>query len=147
MASQSSKTGPSGFENRKYNPLCGVDEEAISDMVNEELDIDSDDKTDLEIVGEIVSEKSSNEKSESESELAGLSGFNFSHYHHIQTSCGPIQIPMQWILELLPWGSEGLEHESDHHLHTSHNKKLFSLHRFPVKVKKKKVKISLLQAM
>jgi hypothetical protein len=45
-----------------------VNEEAISDTVNEELNIDSDDKMDLEIEGETVSEKSSNEKSESESE-------------------------------------------------------------------------------
>jgi hypothetical protein len=67
MASRSGKPGPSGFRKRKYNPLCD-DEEAISDMVNEERDIDSDDEVDLEIEGETVSEELSNEKSESESE-------------------------------------------------------------------------------
>jgi hypothetical protein len=48
--------------------VCGADEESISDMVTEELDIDPDDEMDLEIEGETASEESSNEKSESESE-------------------------------------------------------------------------------
>jgi hypothetical protein len=45
-----------------------MDEEAISDTVNEELSIDSDDEMDFEIEGETGSEESSNKKSESESE-------------------------------------------------------------------------------
>jgi hypothetical protein len=51
---------PSGLKKRIYNPLCDVYEESISDMLNEELDIDSDDEMDLEIEGETVSEESSN---------------------------------------------------------------------------------------
>jgi uncharacterized protein YgiM (DUF1202 family) len=52
-----------------------MDEEAISDTVNEELHIDSDDEMELEIDGETGSEESSNEKSdsESESEISGTS--------------------------------------------------------------------------
>lgn len=42
MTSHSNKPGPSRFKKQKYNPLCDEDEEAISDMVNEEIDIDSD---------------------------------------------------------------------------------------------------------
>jgi hypothetical protein len=49
MVSCSSKPGPSGFKKRKYNPLCDEDEEGISVMVNEELNIDSDDEMDLKI--------------------------------------------------------------------------------------------------
>jgi hypothetical protein len=44
MASRSGKPGPSGFKKRKYNPLCDEDEDAISDMVNEDRYIDSDEK-------------------------------------------------------------------------------------------------------
>jgi hypothetical protein len=59
MASHYIKPGPSCFKKRKYNPFYDEDEEAISDMVNEESDIDSDDEMDLEIVGETVSEEPS----------------------------------------------------------------------------------------
>jgi hypothetical protein len=38
----SSEPRPSGLIKRIYNSLCDVDEESISDMINEELDIDSD---------------------------------------------------------------------------------------------------------
>jgi hypothetical protein len=67
-ASCFSKPGPCGYRKQKYNPLCDTDEEAIGVMVNEELDIDSDDEMNLEIKGETVTEKSSNKKSESENE-------------------------------------------------------------------------------
>jgi hypothetical protein len=73
MVSLSRKPGPSGFKKLKHNPLCDVDEEAISDMVNEELDTDSDGEMDLEIEGETVGEESSNKKSESENETSGVS--------------------------------------------------------------------------
>jgi hypothetical protein len=49
MALRSSKPGPSGFKKWKHNPLCDADEEYVSDMLNEELDIDSDDEMELEI--------------------------------------------------------------------------------------------------
>jgi hypothetical protein len=49
MALRSSKPGPSGFKKRKYNPLFDADKETISDMLREELDIDSDDEMELEI--------------------------------------------------------------------------------------------------
>jgi hypothetical protein len=45
-----------------------VDEESISDMLNEELDIDSGDELDLEIEGETASEEPSNRMLESESD-------------------------------------------------------------------------------
>jgi hypothetical protein len=41
MVSNSSKPGPSGFEKREHNPWGDADEESISDMLNEELNIDS----------------------------------------------------------------------------------------------------------
>jgi hypothetical protein len=67
MASGSSKPSPSGLEKRKCNPLCDEEEGATGAMVNE-VDIYTDDKTDLETGGEIASEESSSEQSESESE-------------------------------------------------------------------------------
>jgi hypothetical protein len=69
MFSLLSEPRPSGFIKRINNSLCDVDEESISDMLNEELDIYSDDEMNLEIEGETVSEESINEKSESESEI------------------------------------------------------------------------------
>jgi hypothetical protein len=39
MASRSSRLGPSGFKKQKYNLVFDVDEEPISDMVNEELSL------------------------------------------------------------------------------------------------------------
>jgi hypothetical protein len=57
------------IEETRYNPLCDVDEESSSsDMLCEELVIDSEDVINLEIEGETVSEASSNEMLESESE-------------------------------------------------------------------------------
>jgi hypothetical protein len=56
------------IEKTIYNPLCDVTEESISDMLNDELDIGSDDQMDLEIEVETASEKSGNEMSKSESE-------------------------------------------------------------------------------
>jgi hypothetical protein len=47
-----------------------VDEESVSDMLNEELSIDSDDEINLEIEGETASEESSNKMLESESETS-----------------------------------------------------------------------------
>jgi hypothetical protein len=41
-----------------------VDEESVSDMLNEELDIDRVDEINLEIEGETVCEELNNEKSE-----------------------------------------------------------------------------------
>jgi hypothetical protein len=73
MALRSAKSGPSGLKKKRiysYNHLCDVDEESISDTLNEELDIDSDDEMDLEIEGETVSEESSNKMSESERETS-----------------------------------------------------------------------------
>jgi hypothetical protein len=48
--------------------LCDADEESSSDMLSEEVQIDSDEGFHLEIEGETVSEESNNEMSESESE-------------------------------------------------------------------------------
>jgi hypothetical protein len=62
-----SRLGPSGFKEWKYNPLCHANEESISNMLNEELDIGFD-ELDLEIEAETAIEESSNEVSESESE-------------------------------------------------------------------------------
>jgi hypothetical protein len=48
MALGSSKPGPSGLKKWKYN-LCDGDEEDISAMVTEKIDIHTDDETDLKI--------------------------------------------------------------------------------------------------
>jgi hypothetical protein len=58
------------MKRQKYNPVCVCvnDEESISDMLNEELDVDSDDEMNLENEGQSVSEESSNTSSESERE-------------------------------------------------------------------------------
>jgi hypothetical protein len=64
----SSKPWPSGLIKWLYNSLCVVDEESISDMLNDEFSNDSDDEMNLEFEGETVSEESSNKMSESESE-------------------------------------------------------------------------------
>jgi hypothetical protein len=42
-----------------YNPLSDENEESISEMLNDDLDIDYDDEMDLEIEGENPSEESS----------------------------------------------------------------------------------------
>jgi hypothetical protein len=66
----SSEPRPSGLVKLIYNSLCDVDEESVSDILNEELDIDSVDEINLEIEGETASEESSNKMSESESETS-----------------------------------------------------------------------------
>jgi hypothetical protein len=63
-----SQTTALWIEETRYNPLCDVGEECSSDLLSEELNIDSDDEIALEIEGEAASEESSNEMSESESE-------------------------------------------------------------------------------
>jgi hypothetical protein len=57
---------PSGLKKLRYNTLCDPDEEFSSDMLSEELNIESD--INLVTVGETASEESSNEMSENESE-------------------------------------------------------------------------------
>jgi hypothetical protein len=77
MVLRSSKYGPSDFKKWKYNPLCDADEESISDMVNEELDIDYD-EMDLETEGETSTKESSDKmlesKSERETSVVGVDG-------------------------------------------------------------------------
>jgi hypothetical protein len=46
--------------------MCVKDEESTSDMLSEELDVDSDDEMNLENKGQSVSEESSNVSSESQ---------------------------------------------------------------------------------
>jgi hypothetical protein len=50
--------------------LCDANEESISDMLNDELDIHSDEEMGLEMEVETVSEESGNEMSERESETS-----------------------------------------------------------------------------
>jgi hypothetical protein len=52
----------------RYNPSCDADEKSNSDMLNEELNIDSYNEMNLQIEPEAASEESSNEMSESENE-------------------------------------------------------------------------------
>jgi hypothetical protein len=65
MALRSDKLPPSGMKKWKYNPVCVSDEVSISDVLYEELDIDSD-EMDFENEGESASDESSCEMSESE---------------------------------------------------------------------------------
>jgi hypothetical protein len=74
MALCSISLGPSDFKEREYNPTCDANEESVSDMLNEKLSIYSDDELDWEIEAETVSEESSNEMSESESETGLVCG-------------------------------------------------------------------------
>jgi hypothetical protein len=60
---------PSGLKKSIYNPFCDADEEVIIDMLNEELDSDSD-YMDLEIEEEPMCEESCNKMLESESETS-----------------------------------------------------------------------------
>jgi hypothetical protein len=53
---------------QKYNPACVEDEESVSDMFSEELDIISGDELNLEYEGQSASEEPSNTSSESECE-------------------------------------------------------------------------------
>jgi hypothetical protein len=57
---------PSEWKELRYNPLCDADEESSSDMLSEELIIDSDDVINLEIEGQTVREESSFKMSERE---------------------------------------------------------------------------------
>jgi hypothetical protein len=66
----SAKPRPSGLKKLKFNPLCDADEESSSDMLSEELDIDSDDEINMKIEGETACEVSSNKMSESENETS-----------------------------------------------------------------------------
>jgi hypothetical protein len=52
----------------KYNAVCGGNEDLLSALLNEELDIDSEDDVYFEILSECGSEDSSDDVSETESE-------------------------------------------------------------------------------
>jgi hypothetical protein len=56
------------MKKRKHNPTCVDNEESISDMLSEELDIISGDEMNLENEEQSASEESSNTSSESECE-------------------------------------------------------------------------------
>jgi hypothetical protein len=58
----------SGKEKLKYNAVCGGNEDLLSALLNEELNIDSEDDVNFEILSECGSEDSSDEVSEAESE-------------------------------------------------------------------------------
>jgi hypothetical protein len=64
----SAEPQPSGLKKLRHNPLRDADEEYSSEMLSEELLIDSDDVINLEIEGETAREESSFKISESESE-------------------------------------------------------------------------------
>jgi hypothetical protein len=49
MTSGSSTPSPSGLEKLKHCPLCGEHEEVISNMVNEKVDVVTDDEMKLKI--------------------------------------------------------------------------------------------------
>jgi hypothetical protein len=55
----------SGLKKLRDNPLCDADEESSSDVLSEELVIDSDDVINLEIEGQTASEELSFEMLES----------------------------------------------------------------------------------
>jgi hypothetical protein len=63
----------------KYNAVCVENEEALIALLNEELDINSDDQMELENVEETVIEESSDDmpesKSESETSVLGVDGW------------------------------------------------------------------------
>jgi hypothetical protein len=62
----------SGKEKLKYNAVCGDNEDLVSALLNEELDIDPEDDVDFEIQSDCGSEDSRDEVSETESE-SGIS--------------------------------------------------------------------------
>jgi hypothetical protein len=68
MASCSGSRVSSGKKKLKYNAVCGGNEDLLSALLNEELNIDSEDDVNFEILSECGSEDSSNEVSETESE-------------------------------------------------------------------------------
>jgi hypothetical protein len=67
MGSLSGTRVPFGMRKPKYNAVCVENEESIIALVNEYLDMDSDDQVVLENVQETLSEELSDEVSESES--------------------------------------------------------------------------------
>jgi hypothetical protein len=67
MALRSGTRVPSGMKKVNYNAMCVENEGSVIALLNEELDIDSDDQLDLENVEETASEELSDEMSESES--------------------------------------------------------------------------------
>jgi hypothetical protein len=67
MLLRSTEPWPSKLIEQIYYPLCDEDEDSLSHMLNEELDIDSDYEMVLEIEEETASKESSTEMSESES--------------------------------------------------------------------------------
>jgi hypothetical protein len=71
MASLSGTHVTSGMKKPKYNVVCVENEESIVALLNEDLDIDSDDQMDLKNVEETPSEDVVLE-SESESETSIL---------------------------------------------------------------------------
>lgn len=68
MFLHSAEPRPSASKKLRYTPLCGANEESSSDMLSEELVIDSVVHINLEIEGEIVSEELGNKMSESKGE-------------------------------------------------------------------------------
>jgi hypothetical protein len=64
MASCSGLHVSSRKEKLKYNAVCGGNENLLSALLNEELDIDSEDDVNFEIQSECASEDSSYEVSE-----------------------------------------------------------------------------------
>jgi hypothetical protein len=70
--------------------LCIENEESVIALLNEELDIDSDDQMDLENVEETAGEESSEEMSESESESESKSETSVLHIDGREdvTMCG-----------------------------------------------------------
>jgi hypothetical protein len=84
MVSDSNAPGSSGLKRRRYKVSRDEDNEAVSAMVNEELDMDSDDEIDLEIDGEGASERSSYEQPDSESER-DTSGACFNRWRAVNT--------------------------------------------------------------
>jgi hypothetical protein len=67
MGSLSGTRVPSGMKKPKYNAMCAENEESIIALLNEDLNIDSDDQMDLKNVEETPSEELSDVVLESES--------------------------------------------------------------------------------
>jgi hypothetical protein len=68
MALLSGTCVPSGMKKPKYTAVCAENEESIIALLNEDLDIDSDDQMDLKNIEETLNEELSDVMSESESE-------------------------------------------------------------------------------
>jgi hypothetical protein len=100
---------PSRMKKQKYNPVCVEDEESISDMLSEELHIDSDDEMNLENEGQSSSEESSNASSksecESETSVVRVDGWEdmtrnpgYTHLLKIQGHNLTYQVQSPWII-------------------------------------------------